>query len=407
MRFLIIFILFISCSAYSDELSYSDLPAHQKEKLQQAKPAVWRLRAYTFRDGNFLNFSRGTAFFISPNRIITNWHVISSQFMSGKDIRSLSIWQEGSYRRLSVKKLVSISVLHDLALLEVEEESPSYLVLRETAVSDEEEFFMLGYPDGKFRYTLKTSSLKDIDNVYSSFYVKRANLSGNSGGPVLDVNNKVIGVVSASSILGEVSIIKGSVLRDFISGNIGLSIENQTDLDVINEEIEILKELIKNGLFKYKTIYRSKLAELALLERMVESNELSDFKWFRHLAEQGPAETQYLLGMIFYRGKDIERNFFLAFEWFFRSAKQGYAPAQYYLGRMFYQGRGIEQSFLLAFSWFRLAANQGHAVAQYLLLERDYFIKKLLEQSAFSEVDRLNPSIYPDYTEVESSQASS
>ena len=48
-------------------------------------------------------------------------------------------------------------------------------------------------------------------------------------------------------------------------------------------------------------------------------------------------------------------------------AEQGHADAQHNLGVMYINGRGVPQDYAEAVKWFRLAAEQGHAVAQYNL----------------------------------------
>jgi len=246
MRFLIVFIfvLSISATAYSTNSSSISLSALQMEQLEQeaqmterlaqAQQAVWNIISFDICSGG-----AGTGFFVSPGHIVTNWHVIF-----GQDMDSMLLQREGSDRVLSVKRLVSVSALHDLALLEVEEDSLPHLTVREDIISDEEELFSIGYsvreyivsedivsdeeelfPSGIVGYTLKTSSLKDFENDYYTYFsVNRTNLAGNSGSPVLDTNSKVVGVL-ARGINNYAGMIKGSILRDFINGDIGLSCE--------------------------------------------------------------------------------------------------------------------------------------------------------------------------------------
>jgi TPR repeat protein len=46
-------------------------------------------------------------------------------------------------------------------------------------------------------------------------------------------------------------------------------------------------------------------------------------------------------------------------------ADQGNAEAQYNLGLMYEQGRGVQQDDVKAVKWFQKAAYQGDAIAQY------------------------------------------
>jgi uncharacterized protein len=46
------------------------------------------------------------------------------------------------------------------------------------------------------------------------------------------------------------------------------------------------------------------------------------------------------------------------------AAEQGYAEAQYNLGVMYGNGNGVVQDYAEAVKWYRLAAEQGNAKAQ-------------------------------------------
>ncbi len=60
-------------------------------------------------------------------------------------------------------------------------------------------------------------------------------------------------------------------------------------------------------------------------------------------------------------------NFVQAFDWCHRSAQFGEANSQALLGELYYLGLGGEQDIKLASRWYETAARQGHAHAQYML----------------------------------------
>lgn len=60
-------------------------------------------------------------------------------------------------------------------------------------------------------------------------------------------------------------------------------------------------------------------------------------------------------------------NFAQAFDWCHRSARWGDANSQALLGELYYQGLGGEPDLALAAQWFEKAARQGHAHGQYML----------------------------------------
>ena len=74
-------------------------------------------------------------------------------------------------------------------------------------------------------------------------------------------------------------------------------------------------------------------------EKGYEAAEKGDYatalKEWRHLAEQGNANAQYNLGLIYNNGHGVTQNFNEAVNWFRLAAIQGQAEAQYNIGTMY------------------------------------------------------------------------
>jgi TPR repeat protein len=85
------------------------------------------------------------------------------------------------------------------------------------------------------------------------------------------------------------------------------------------------------------------------------------------LAKAGNAEAQHLLGLMYYMGRGVQRDYKQAFAWHYKAAVQGKADAQYVIGAMYYTGNAVPQDQKLAVTWFRKAAEQGHPDAQHAL----------------------------------------
>jgi len=101
----------------------------------------------------------------------------------------------------------------------------------------------------------------------------------------------------------------------------------------------------------------------AALAGLSHAQETSLQKW-RTLAEQGDAEAQYELGVMYDVGTEVPENNSEAVRWYRLAAEQGYAPAQNDLGVMYTAGDGVPENDAEAVKWFRLAAEQGDADAQ-------------------------------------------
>ena len=82
------------------------------------------------------------------------------------------------------------------------------------------------------------------------------------------------------------------------------------------------------------------------------------------LAEQGNAEAQHNLGIMYYQGKGVHQDYKEAVKWYTFSAEHGHAPAQYNLGDMYSKGQGVPQDYKTAVKWYTLSAEQGYADAQ-------------------------------------------
>ena len=93
---------------------------------------------------------------------------------------------------------------------------------------------------------------------------------------------------------------------------------------------------------------------------------------FPKAAEQGKAEAQYNLGLIYINGQGIKQNYKKAKEWFTKAAEQDLANAQYNLAVMYYNGNGGRSNLSLAKKWIGKACENGHkeACKKYKILDR-------------------------------------
>jgi len=85
------------------------------------------------------------------------------------------------------------------------------------------------------------------------------------------------------------------------------------------------------------------------------------------LAEQGDADAQFNLALLYDNGWGVPQDYKTAVKWYTLSAKQGNARAQYNLAWMYDNGEGVPQDYKTAVKWYTLAAEQGVAIAQYNL----------------------------------------
>ena len=87
----------------------------------------------------------------------------------------------------------------------------------------------------------------------------------------------------------------------------------------------------------------------------------------REEAEQGDADAQYALGLMYATGMGVLRDDGEAVLWYRKAAEQGNAMAQLDLGFMYSNGEGVPKDDGEAVLWYRKAAEQGNAMAQFNL----------------------------------------
>jgi uncharacterized protein len=89
-----------------------------------------------------------------------------------------------------------------------------------------------------------------------------------------------------------------------------------------------------------------------------------ELQMLRSQANQGVAEAQTNLGLLYYDGRAVPKDYAQAREWFEKAALQGDANAQYNFGVMYDFEKGVHQDFEKARQWYEKAAAQGHVGAQ-------------------------------------------
>jgi TPR repeat protein len=100
-----------------------------------------------------------------------------------------------------------------------------------------------------------------------------------------------------------------------------------------------------------------RIAVLYDLGRGVAQNPQFAVQWYRRAAESGHANAQHNLATMYELGEGVEPEYALAaaLAWFRRAAQQGYAPSQCSLGAMYATGRGVRRDDIEAYKWLTLA----------------------------------------------------
>src|SRR5665213_1594690 len=82
-------------------------------------------------------------------------------------------------------------------------------------------------------------------------------------------------------------------------------------------------------------------------------------KWFLKAAEQGIAQAQGYLGLMYQLGQGVPQDFAESVKWYRKAAEQGDIDAQWRFGVMYNTGRGVPQDFVQAYMWVNIAASRA------------------------------------------------
>jgi tetratricopeptide (TPR) repeat protein len=142
--------------------------------------------------------SLGSGFFVSPNTILTNYHVI-------RGATRIYAKMIGSTTLLPVERVISTNAKRDLALLAVRGiEAPALRLGASSRLNVGQDIFVIGNPEG-LEGTLSTGIISGFRELGGEQYIQiTAPIShGSSGGPVLNASGEVIGVAVASLKQGQ------------------------------------------------------------------------------------------------------------------------------------------------------------------------------------------------------------
>ena len=84
---------------------------------------------------------------------------------------------------------------------------------------------------------------------------------------------------------------------------------------------------------------------------------------FENWANSNSVEANYLLGLMYYEGKGVRRDYSRAISYFDIAANAGYSPAQNMMGVCFEQGQGTSSDYDEAAQWYYKAAQQKSPLA--------------------------------------------
>jgi TPR repeat protein len=285
---------------------------------------------------------------------------------------------------------------------------------------------------------------EDVRELDSKKYLDASIISGVSKCKLLEsseeyILNTVLSQLENSGISTESNKIKYSLVKNYIGQTNYIDIAKEVNL--FNFVIELLLNI---SIFNY-TVSEKYICvdidfeelDIELVKKYAEKNNVSaqsylgrfyfdeDYKesytWCLKAAQQGDADSQFILSILYMQGEGIEKNYEEGFKWCSKASEQGEANSQYLmgglyredndkiivvskdnkeairwykksaenrceeaqdeLGDIYYNGELVEKDYKEAIRWYRKAAEQGNKNSQFRLgyiyknglgIEKDY-----------------------------------
>lgn len=356
----------------------------------------------TFPIMAFAGVTSGTGFFItSTGYIATNYHVIkNSSELEVRDIRGTTL----------PAKLIKSDPANDLAIIKIEAKTKPLAIARSSTVRKGDPVFTIGFPNISMqglsaKVTEGTvSSLSGLRDEPGNFQVSVPVQPGNSGGPLINKEGHVVGVIVAK-LSAEMALKSGSTIPEAVNyavkSNYLLELID-TDINISEQIVAIAKPTKQTSLTKLvessepsvvnilaKSPDRSTAAtkpgvekdsspspqvrqdpnSFASLNSGVAAQASGNFSeaaaLFRKAAEQGNDEAMFRLAGLYFHGRGVSKDLPEAARWLSKSANLGNSKAQTELGLMYANGfPGQPVDLVEAVRWYRKSADQGDPTGQ-------------------------------------------
>jgi hypothetical protein len=316
------------------------------EVVRQTSDAVVQI---VVSDESGKEFALGSGFLVSADgMIVTNFHVIRG---ARSAIAKLA---NGSF--FPVDGVLAEDANHDLVLLKLEGKGLPFLTLGSTAgLQVGDNVVVIGSPLG-LEGTVSSGIVSAFRDETPNGRMIQTNAPvshGNSGGPLLDMRGKVVGVISSGVNPEEGQNLNFAIPSDEVKRLLSTprklaSIESIESAAAKPEEPSIAAAANQGG------------------HSHANDQPIPQDRW--QAAVAGDESSQFDIGLSYHFGlHGIDTNNAEAVYWFIKAANQGYAPAQYYLGEAFEFGNGVPRDDVKAAGWYRSAADQNDFLAQVAL----------------------------------------
>lgn len=184
--------LYLSCTLFATSISTVNAAAGTAKKIYAGyQDSIYQIRVIELASGN--KSSIGSGFLISQQgHVATNYHVVAHKIQHPDQYRLEYVLKDGSKGDL---KVLSIDVVHDLAITIGDLPSKNYIKLGSEILSKGTRIYSLGNPRDLGMSVIEGTYNGLLDkSLYDKIFFSGSLNPGMSGGPTLDRKGNVIGV---------------------------------------------------------------------------------------------------------------------------------------------------------------------------------------------------------------------
>lgn len=161
---------------------------NKKDKRIQRHAKNSRNSIVLLKGSGFFRYisNRGTGFFVVPDKVITNIHVIAGQ-------KSICAELVATSSVFTIEGVAAFDDKNDLVLLKVRGEGTPLPIGNSAAIQRGDVVCIVGYPGGE-KCEITQGRVYGPSRAGKEIHMTASFSDGNSGGPLLNRNGKVVGV---------------------------------------------------------------------------------------------------------------------------------------------------------------------------------------------------------------------
>lgn len=357
--------------------------------------------------------SLATGFFISPNTVVTNFHVIANFKPPVNESLFFSNTNTGG-GFLPFSEIIALDAQNDLAILKTKDYHSEFFYDINKTENDSSQntnkIYSPGFLGGDFyliKATLKKNRLHFYfqDDLEENLMLIAHNTNhyglknGASGSPIFSDDHQILGILVGSDTSNTIYFTPIDKLIQ-LSSQSPLSCVRRVCIDLEKEKLrtsaehgEALAQFRLGLMFEHgdgafskdpqqATYWYDKSSKQDFIQAhlnlglmyLLSNHYNSTQKALERLytaSKKGNKIATHTLGLIYYYGDGVDVNFTKSFEYW--ASNKEYSDSQFSLGVLYERGLGTSIDFKKAIQFYTLSADQGHPQAKYNLALMYYY----------------------------------